>query len=35
MTRIIIDSASDFMQEEIKEFDLEALYVSVFDTEDV
>ena len=35
MTRIIIDSASDFTQEEIKEFDLEALYVSVFDTDDV
>ena len=35
MTRIIIDSASDFTQEEIKEFDLEALYVSVIDTDDV
>lgn len=35
MTRIIIDSASDFTQEEIKNFNLEALYVSVFDTDDM
>lgn len=35
MTRIIIDSASDFTQEEIKEFDLETLYVNVSDTDDM
>ena len=35
MTRIIIDSASDFTQEEIKEFNLEPLYVSVIDTDDI
>ena len=35
MTKIIIDSASDFTQEEIKEFNLEPLYVSVIDTDDI
>lgn len=35
MTKIIIDSASDFTQEEIKEYNLEALYVNVSDTDEM